>query len=773
MGEKRTFAKLQDADGANSLKQRYKNILMGIHDFAEDRKDEAGRYVHTPLIMMLLLSLFTLIFPLLLRPAFIVIQLLLSGAVVVIYTVFAESVEKERRREFVRAIKTSFLILIIYSSTGPFLYLGKRVGSGAVVSVGFVIGTLAVLLFFVFSISEAGKKFFHVIEFDLKLNRESAQDGIRPGDVILCNVKSEDSDTVQGKCEILPYKDRFLHMLILGATGTGKTSQILIPMIHQDIQNHEIGVIVLEPKGDLAQKIKMMSEHYDRPAKYFDPAMDDCPYFNPLAGREIDVVENIATTFRMLNPDSPTFFLDLNEQLVRNAVKVLKRLDKSEGIEGKNATLINLSRLLQNSGGQGRDIVQRFSRINSRTESEAAENRDIAAWFLNDYFPERSKIYENTSGIRSQVSKICSNEFLREVLNPDVMAGDHNDIDFDTALAEGEVICISTAQGVLRDLSRFLGYFIILQLQSAVFRRPGNENTRRACMLYIDEFQTYSTPGFADMLTMGRSYRVASHLATQARSQMAMGGGRDGRNFVNLVSTNARNVILFPGCSYDDAKYYSDQFGEYEKEEVMVGVSRKRFNLITGGLDRLGHPTESVRKQKKMTAKYSPTDLIYRPFGEITYCIIKNNTVQSPAVGIISYIPQDLNETLDKKIGEYVKVHERKTDDEKFEEAKEQTKSVIHWENGVAFDDGQELDDLGEDSPGDEIAKGEKEDEEPDDVFNLAVHERQKDEQDNDAEGGFQGHDGKTEDQELDFEPLDDAGSLFDGIVDDDDSLLS
>lgn len=769
--DKKYTTKVQGRDKINDIKSFYEKIMIAIYDFADSSREKAGLYIYGPFIGMMLLFLVTLIFPLLFRLTLIIIQLLLSGSMVVIYTIFNEAIETEQRKSYFYTVKASFLILVIYTCAGPFFYLGKRVRSGAIASIGLVAAVLVILLFFVFSISETGKAFFHMIEYELKLGRDNEQCSIHPGDVVLCRVKPEGDSKAPCRSEILPYKDRFLHMLILGATGTGKTSQILIPMIHQDIQNQEIGVIVLEPKGDLAQKIKMMSEHYKRPAKYFDPAMDDCPHFNPLAGREIDVVENIATTFRMLNPDSPTFFLDLNEQLVRNAVKVLKRLDKSEGIEGKNATLINLSRLLQNSGGQGRDIIQRFSRINSRTESEAAENRDIAAWFLNDYFPERSKIYENTSGIRSQVSKICSNEFLREVLNPDVMAGEHNDIDFDKALAEGEVICISTAQGVLRDLSRFLGYFIILQLQSAVFRRPGNENTRRACMLYIDEFQTYSTPGFADMLTMGRSYRVASHLATQARSQMAMGGGRDGRNFVNLVSTNARNVVLFPGCSYDDAKYYSDQFGEYEKEEIMVGVSRKRFNLITGGLDRLGHPTESIRKQKKMTAKYSPTDLIYRPFGEIIYCIIKNNTVQPPAVGIISYIPKELNEALDNAIGEYVKAHERKTDDEKFEEAKEQAKSVIHWENGTAFEDGQELDDLGSDLMDDETSEDKPVQTVFEDAVELAIHERAKGSQYDETDTDFQTVEQQVED-ELDFEPLDDSGSLFDGIVDDDDSLL-
>lgn len=249
-------------------------------------------------------------------------------------------------------------------------------------------------------------------------------------------------------------------------------------------------------------------------------------------------------------------------------------------------------------------------------------------------------------------------------MNPDYDKGERNQIDFDKHLAEGGIICISTAQGTLRDLGKYLGYFIILQLQSAVFRRPGNENTRRAHMLYIDEFQTYSNPGFSDMLTQGRSYRVASHLATQARAQMAMGGGKDGKNFVELVSTNARNIVLYPGCSKDDAEYYSKQFGEYEKTEVQVGKSYKTFNLLTGGLDKLGHPTETVREAKKMTALFSPSDLIYRPFGEIVYCIIKKNSIQIPKVGQIEYIPKDLNDELDKMVDNYLASHLRHGDDE-------------------------------------------------------------------------------------------------------------
>jgi len=409
------------------------------------------------------------------------------------------------------------------------------------------------------------------------------------------------------------------------------------------MQNPEAGITVLEPKGDLAEKVYAMAEHYGRKAVYFNPLLPDCPYFNPLYGAEEDVIENMATTFKMLNPDSPQFFQDMNETLIRNALKVLKRM------YGNKATLVELNRLVTNSNGLGRKMVTQFSRLNAENEAIAKENSDIASYFLNDYFNEKSKTYEHCSGVRSQISKLISNRYLRRVLNP---PNGENDVDFDRYLANGDVIAISTAQGKLRDLGRFLGYFIILQLQSSVFRRPGNENTRRPHFLYIDEFQVYSNPGFADMLTQGRSYRVASHLATQNRALIGMGAGQEGKDFVELVSTNARNVIIYPGGNAVDAKYYSDQFGEIIKEEIQKGVTSDQFNPIYG-FQKIGYNKVNIRKTEKKEARFSPSDIIYRPFGEITYLLIQNNSIGTPGVGKIEYIPIELNKKLDQMIEEF------------------------------------------------------------------------------------------------------------------------
>ena len=64
--------------------------------------------------------------------------------------------------------------------------------------------------------------------------------------------------------------------------------------------------------------------------QYFNPVLKDCPYFNPLEGYEDDVVENIVNTFRIMNTDSAPFIRDLEGIVLRNAVKVLKRLYGNE-----------------------------------------------------------------------------------------------------------------------------------------------------------------------------------------------------------------------------------------------------------------------------------------------------------------------------------------------------------------------------------------------------------------------------------------------------------
>lgn len=488
-----------------------------------------------------------------------------------------------------------------------------------------------------------------------------------------------DADT--GQPVIIPLKDRYLHTMIYGATGTGKTSQSLIPMIYDDMQNSEVGVIVLEPKGDLAEKVYAMAKLTGREdAIYFNPIMENCPYFNPLLGDEDDVIENLVTTFKTLDPDSGTFFKDNAENLIRRGVKVIKRL------YGNNATLMDLDDLINNIENRGTNMVKELKNKAVKDVRVLQDNRNICAWFLDDYFSGNSgqrggtKTFEHTSGLRNQVSKLISNRYVSRVLNPpkDVILKDGDYVDFDKIMRDGGVIAITTAQGKLRDLSKFLGYFLILQIQSSVFRRPGNEDTRRGCFFYSDEFQTYANAGFSEMLTQGRSYRVASILATQNRALVGMNSGSQGKNFLELVSTNARNVIIYPGGNVDDSTYFSKAFGENLIHRIDKSYSRQLslFGKKPG--------SESVKESDVYENRFRASDLVYKEFGEVVYSVVQNNTLKPPGVSKLSFLPREVSNQIDDFVTRHNKLYEIKNVDP--------VEDVIHNEPISFMDDDGEID---------------------------------------------------------------------------------
>ena len=303
-----------------------------------------------------------------------------------------------------------------------------------------------------------------------------------------------DTDKVTDKPVILPAKDRFLHMLILGPTGCGKTSQSIIPMIWRDINNSELindkplGITVLEPKGDLAEKVYAMVNYknqiidqaieegtYDpkvhgikRKVLYFNPILNDCPFFNPLVGDEDDVIENMCSTFNMLNADSPQYFKDMTDGLVRRGVKLLKRL------KGDEATLLDLNTLVWNVNDEGRkNYVMPLRKLAKMPDGRPIrpdikrENDELIDWFLNDYYAGiggtkgAPQTYNNAVSLRSNISKILSNKYYSHVFGIS---------DFDLYnLEPGTLVifqCVDKTEPFYKMIDRFLkDYYFNIRVQ--------------------------------------------------------------------------------------------------------------------------------------------------------------------------------------------------------------------------------------------------------------------------------------------------------------------
>ncbi|MBM7562850.1 type IV secretory system conjugative DNA transfer family protein [Fusibacter tunisiensis] len=448
------------------------------------------------------------------------------------------------------------------------------------------------------------------------------------GDIFICK------DALSGENIIIPLKDRFLHMLSLGPTGSGKSSLVLLPIISQDIIS-DIGLMLLEPKGDLAEQVYALAELNGRKALYFNPTFEKCPKFNPLDGNESEVIENMVMVFRMILSESPDFYKDATEKVLRMAVKVLKRTKA-------NPTLLDLDNFLSNNGGIGENILMSFKEsIQDLTDRDLYhENANIIQYLTKEYFDVKGEVYQATSSLRTQLSRINSNKYLNNVFNSKPGIGE---IDFNKALESGTILAMTTAQGTLNStLSELLGRLLIINFQSAVMKRKGDENTRSPYFMYIDEFQVYTNPEFADMLTMGRSYRVGTILATQNRQLIAGDGKSEGLIFLEAVTANTRNQILLPDLPYTDAQYFSNSFGTKKSKRVSFGKS--------GGSKDIGYSGRSKNIEVIDVPVLSPTEIMNQPFGNLTYKIVANNTARQASVGKATFVDADTMSQIKKLV---------------------------------------------------------------------------------------------------------------------------
>lgn len=410
--------------------------------------------------------------------------------------------------------------------------------------------------------------------------------------------------------------------------------------------------------------LKAQDPHQERDlVMLFDPSAHNSLCFNPLFGPEERAVATVKETLIAFMSDSSSFFKNSAETLLQNAIKVAKR------VHGDDATLLHLNDLLTNSNGRGDEMLRQLGMV-STTSSKTLENREIIFWFNTDYYSAikgmrgGSKTYEHTSGIRSILANLLDSKRIRSVLCPPPGVG--TDLNFDEILRTGDKVAISTSTGLSDRIGGMLGSFIMLQLQSAIFRRHGGEDTRLPVILYIDEFQDYANPEFEGVLTKGRSYAVSATMATQT---LGIVGDKAGDGLVQNLQSNARNVIVYPGASAQDADYFVKKFGTTEETKVKRSLSKEvaRYKIDEikqdMGIDSVQR--ESLSEDTKSVDRFTKAQIMYGPnhrtrsvggndaFGYIYYLIIVKNSPQLPSVAKIQYIPKDLKEKTDRLVAAY------------------------------------------------------------------------------------------------------------------------
>jgi hypothetical protein len=320
----------------------------------------------------------------------------------------------------------------------------------------------------------------------------------------------------------LTTSERFLHMHVLGPTGSGKSSSVLMPLIVQDIAHH-YGLIVIEPKGDLCRSAHHEAVKQGRSVIRFAPTDATCPHFNPLNGPADSAAEGLALCLDQLSQGGHPYYAVAARVQLLHAVRVVK------------ATL-----------GESADIGQllAFFRDLPHQRRLVANCGDVGAqqYFQEQWSRKSSASREDHQGLLNRLELLWANPTVRRVLSAPA------DFTWDEVLRDRWIVLCPLSLADLGESARALGILIWHDLAQAAYRRDPTK-AHPPFFAYLDEFYQWVSEDISDFLALARGYSLGLVLAHQDLGQLS-------NPLKEAVLANARQRIILPGTAAEDVSQF-------------------------------------------------------------------------------------------------------------------------------------------------------------------------------------------------------------------------
>lgn len=336
--------------------------------------------------------------------------------------------------------------------------------------------------------------------------------------------------------------DRLFHTLVLGQTGTGK-STLLLNMMRQDVEAGR-GFLLLDPHGDLADGIK---PHLGDSAIYWNIADPQCTYgYNPLT--------YVQEQYR--------------PQVASGIIDALKmQWADAWGVRMEHLLRFALLALLSRRGSSLADIVPMFTdKAFRRTVLQHVTDHQVLSFWQDEYTKMNYKnAFDGVAPIANKLGAFLSNPIVRKAL-----CAPQHPLRLQKLMDEGTPLVISLAKGRLgSDISDVLGGLILsFTSQAAFVRIQQPEYRRKPFIVYVDEFHSFTTQTVAGMLSELRKFKVGLVLAGQYLSQ-------NSATVQSALFGNVGNTFTFR-CGVQDAQTLARQL-ELRSPADLIGLPNYRF----------------------------------------------------------------------------------------------------------------------------------------------------------------------------------------------------
>ncbi len=377
-------------------------------------------------------------------------------------------------------------------------------------------------------------------------------------------------------------EDRQRHMYIIGKTGTGK-SEFLKDMIMQDIRSGQ-GLAVVDPHGDLIDDIlPMVPPQRSEDVILFDPSDTQRPMgLNMLEAQTEEQKHYVVTSiiglmYKLFDPNKTGIIGPRFEHAIRNAMLTVMYEPGSTFVEV--VRVLTDAAYVQELLPKVQDpIVRRY------WTDQIAQTSDFHKSEVLDY-------------IVSKFGRFVTNKMIRNIIGQSQSA-----FNFRKVMDEGKILLVNLSKGKIgEENSSFLGLILVPKiLVAAMSRQDMPKEQRRDFFLYVDEFQNFATPDFAQILSEARKYRLNLTVANQFIGQME-------EEVKNAIFGNVGSIISFR-IGVTDANYLQHEFQPVFTEPDLINV--ERFNTyiktIVGGEPTLPFSMDMTRDLSKEKAMGNP-----------------------------------------------------------------------------------------------------------------------------------------------------------------------
>ena len=323
-----------------------------------------------------------------------------------------------------------------------------------------------------------------------------------------------------------------------------------------------LGLEIMSPDYELIDHMIGVCDNYGFKYNIIDPSNPNSMGLNPFVyDNPTKIAITISSALKAMYSNAHEEVEDAyREDFIIQAIENLAILLKEMYPRMNEGALPNMEDMLKMFTNF--DLIEKMCEILAHDEELKEKYAIQLSYFRKCFYKDGPAKEQTEKDIYAAVTQL--DNLLRLPGVKSILCNRFNNIDFDKALANGDITFICTRRGDLGSSThQAFGLFFLISMQNADLRRPGSENSRVPNFLYIDEFPDFICKATEAIFTMYRKYRVGTVISAQNLAQLETPRSRE--NYRNTILSNCSNKVFTGNAVISELEWWVSEFGSHRE----------------------------------------------------------------------------------------------------------------------------------------------------------------------------------------------------------------